>query len=591
MGHVRRGPGPVLGAVFVGSLWIGPVAVALTVVFTLLFGGRWTTRIHGVFFALMLSGIGLAAAGWWFTRPDRDRRRPPAVTPAGRRVHTPGRTWFPGARALVWLSAKQGLWIAIGAASAALLAGAGMLAPDAQPLFTWPGLTLILGSGRRHRPREEQVRGGPVLAERRLPLGRLWLVKVGYHFALAAGASLLAFLVLLAGSWDDPFRTRLLAELRPEYRRFLFLGLVYGFVFGHLAGMAFRKAVVAGLVAVVTAATFAGLLVPEIIGGGAQAWQVWGPAVVLLLTARALLYPWATGRVLPRGPILRGLGGTAAAGLLLAAGIGYRVVQIPDVPDKLAESGFESRIPVYDDDDGRRAARAALSQFRTAADGARSLQPNAPALPEPGRTVGVPVPPSLDRIAILGWSEDAESFRPWLNRVFEGDWVRALVPPARSKPAPKGTEPEVRDTAPDRETAPLDPAERFDLPPWKLGILEDPRNQSFHSGQADEDGRTLREMSATIRARGVQQVRDGQPIAMLRLARGGLAIARTARNMGGNRAVQAAFTAEEALLGGVQEWAAEVAGRPDLLRHMLAVLAVHEREMPVGAEDASWPST
>ena len=75
----------VLGAVFVGSLWIGPVAVVLTVVFTLLFGGRWTTRIHGAFYALTLSGIGLAAAGWWFTRPDRDRRRPPAVTPAGRR--------------------------------------------------------------------------------------------------------------------------------------------------------------------------------------------------------------------------------------------------------------------------------------------------------------------------------------------------------------------------------------------------------------------------------------------------------------------------------------------------------------------------
>ena len=468
-----------------------------------------------------------------------------------------------------------------------------MLAPDAQPLFTWPGLTLILGvTAGVTALGEEQVRGvAQFWAERRLPLGRLWLVKVAFHFAIAVGAALLAFFLLLAGSWDDPFRTRLLAELRPEYWRFLGLGLVYGFVFGHLAGMAFRKAVVASLVAVVTAAAFAGLLVPEVIGGGARRWQVWGPAVVLLLTARALLYPWATGRVLARGPVLRGLGGTALAGLLLAAGIGYRVVQIPDVPDRLAESGFEARIPLYDDDDGRRTARAALSQFRAAADGARSKQPNPPAQPEPGRTIGVPVPPSLDRIVIAGWSEDAESFRPWLDQVFAGDWVRAVVPAARPKPASKGgieVDEKDRESGPDRETAPIDPAERFDLPPWKLGILEDPRNQSLASKQPDEDAMTLREMAAAIRARGVQQVRDGQPVSMLRLARGGLAVARTARHMGGMRTVQAAFSAEEALLGGVQEWAAEVVGRPDLLRHMLAVLAVHERETPVGAEDTTW---
>jgi ABC-type transport system involved in multi-copper enzyme maturation permease subunit len=587
----------VLGAVFVGSLWIGPVALALAVVFVLAFGGRGVNRVYGALqwsaYALTLSGIGVAAAGWWFTRPDRDRWRPPAVTRTGRRVHTAGRKWFPGVRALVWLSVRQAVWITLGACVCTLLAGAGMLAPDAQPLFTWPALTLVLGvTAGVTALGEEQVRGvAQFWAERRLPLGRLWLVKVAVHFLIACGAALLGFLILLAGSWDEPFRTRLLAELKPEYSRFLGLGLVYGFVFGHLTGMAFRKAVVASLVAVVTAAAFAGLLIPEIIGGGAQWWQVWGPAVVLLLTARALLYPWATGRVLTRGPMWRGIGGTAAAALLLAAGIGYRIVQIPDVPDRLAESGYESRIPLYDDDEGRRTARAALSQFRAAADAARPLLPNAPAQPEAGRAAVIPPsPPSLERIAVAGWSEDAEQFRPWLNQVFEGDWVRALVPPARPRPVAKGSEPEEkdRDTGPERESAPIDPAERFDLPPWKLGILEDPRNQSLFTIQMDDDVRTLQRMAAAIRARGVQQVQDGRPVPMLRLARGGLAVTRTARHMGGHTTVQAAFVAEEALLGGIQEWAAGATGRPDLLRHMLAVLEVHEREMPVGAEDTIW---
>ncbi|HVK14400.1 MAG TPA: ABC transporter permease [Gemmataceae bacterium] len=587
----------VLGAVFMGSLWIGPVAIAVAVAFALAFGGRQVNRmfsaVQGIAYALTLAGIGLAGAGWWFTRPDRDRLRPPEVTPAGRRVHAVGRGWFPGLRALVWLSARQAVWITVGAAACALLAGAGMLAPDAQPLFTWPALTLILGvTAGVTALGEEQVRGvAQFWAERRLPLGRLWLVKVVVHFVIAVGAGLIAYAMLLAGSWDEPFRTRLVVELRPEYGRFLLLALVYGFVFGHLAGMAFRKAVVGSLVAVVTAAAFAGLLIPEVIGGGAQWWQVWGPAVVLLLTARVLVYPWATGRVLTRGPVWRGIAGTAAAFLVLGAGIGYRVLQVPDVPDRLAESGFEARIPLYDDDEGRRTARSALSQFRAAYDGARPLLPTAPAQPAPALLPALPATPvSLERIAAVGWSDEADAFRPWLDQVFEGDWVRVVVPPGRPRPAVKGTDPDEkdRDTARDREFAPVDPAERFDRPPWKLGILEDPRNQSLYSPQAEEDARTLQWLAAAVRARGVQQARDGRPVSMLRLARGGLAVARTGRNMGGWTAVRAAFAAEETLLGGIQEWAAGAAGRPDLLRHMLAVLDQHEREMPVGAEDTAW---
>ena len=69
-----------------------------------------------------------------------------------------------------------------------MLVGAVMLAPEAEPLFIWPGATLALGVlAGVTTVGEEQVRGvARFWAERRLPLGRLWLVKTGFHFALAA---------------------------------------------------------------------------------------------------------------------------------------------------------------------------------------------------------------------------------------------------------------------------------------------------------------------------------------------------------------------------------------------------------------------
>ena len=211
----------------------------------------------------------------------------------------------------------------------------------------------------------------------RLPLGRLWLTKAGFHLALAAAAGLVLLIPLVAAHPAQPFHTRLLARenLREELPRFLLLSLVYGFAVGHLAGMLFRKAAVAGLVASVVSATMLALIYPSVIAGGAAAWQVWGPAGVLLLTARLLLYPWATERVTYRGPVLRAVGGTALAVGLLGAGLAYRVYEIPDVSDRLAESGFLASLPSFEENKGGNDVKSAVSQFRRAADSAEADYP------------------------------------------------------------------------------------------------------------------------------------------------------------------------------------------------------------------------
>ncbi len=554
----------VLGAVFLGSTGFFFAAILVGFPFAALFGNRMFVRPFGALqvltYALLLIGLGVIGSAALFLKPDFERGvRPESRVEFVRRKST-RRPWLPGLRAVVWLSARQAVWIGLAACGLGLLSGAVQLAPDAQPLFVWPVATLTLGvlAGVTVLG-EEQARGvAQFWAERRLPLGRLWMAKVMFHFGIAVIASLLMFGLLALASSSDPFRTRLVMELRPELFRFLLFGLVYGFVVGQLAGMALRKTVDEGLVAVVSATTFAGLQIPSILGGGAGSWQVWGPAILLLLTARALLYPWATGRVGTRGPTLRAAFGVGGAILLLLIGISYRVLEVPNVPDRLAASGFEERIPSYDVDEGRRLTRGAVSQFRAMADSSRALVPNRPVLG--GSTRGPvlampgPTPDPLDLIARQGWTRDSDLLRPWLDRVFSGDWVKVLD----------------------------------DIPNKPLGAFDDPRNQHFLDPRPVEDLRDLQTMTITLRARGAQRQIDGDPAEYIRLLRGGLAAVRTARHFGTRDASEISLRCEDVLLAGTFEWLGRLSGDAPLLRKVLVELDRHEREMPVGLADTFW---
>jgi hypothetical protein len=462
---------------------------------------------------------------------------------------------------LIWLTSRQGLLVALGLAGAGLVLGAVLLAPESQALLIWPGATLACGvlAGVTALG-EEQTRGvARFWAERRLPLGRMWLAKIAIHFAIASLAALVMFLPIYAAAPGMPLRSRLLAQyemgLRAELPRFLWLGVVYGFVFGHLCGMLFRKTVVAGLVAVVAGATFLGLIGPSVLSGGAAAWQVWGPAAIVLVTARLLLYPWATERVVTRGPILRVAGGTAAAGIVLAAGIGYRVWEIPDVPDQLAESGFESTIPRIDERDSGRQLASAVRQYRTAADEAQALFPGRPTGGRTGMRANASVPDESDpltRVAQRGWTAESKLLIPWLDRVFEAPWVKLLD----------------------------------DVEGRPLGVFEDPRSVDYFT--PPDLMRDLREMTLAIRARGAQHLEEDKPETYAQLFRGGLATVRSVRNKSGARSPEFALQCEELLFVGLEDWLERLEGRADLLRDLLRVLEHHEMEMPVGGQDTYW---
>jgi hypothetical protein len=551
-----------LGAVFQGSIAAILAGAFLAVPFTLFFGQRGMGRPFGLpllaFYCCWVV-VGLLGSAAFFTTPDRQRAPRQHRSSPDRETFT-HKPWLAGSRALVWLTLRQAVFVAMGTAAVGVLVGVGMLAPDVLMLFVWPEATLALGVlAGVTAVGEEQVRGvARFWAERRLPLGRMWLVKTLAHFSLAVAGSLILFGFIYAASPTPVFRSRLVHELRPELWRFLFLGLVYGFVVGHLAGMIFRKTIVAGLVATVVAATLAGLVLPSLIGGGAAAWQIWGPAAILLLTDRLLLYPWATDRIATRGPLVRVIGGGIAAVAALGIGLAYRVVEVADVPDRLAESGYQESLPIKDVNQGSLATKAAAAQFHQAAQDAVALYRS----PRGGGggggngrrpvTFGEPSDP-LGRAARTGWTTyTEEALGPWLDAVFAGKWVESLD----------------------------------DLANKPIGMYEDPRDLDYFS--PPDNFVYLRDMILAVRARGLQRQSAGDPATYPRLLRNGLAAVRTGRNRGGVLAVSFSLDCEEALFSGLTEWADRLDGRPDLLRQVVTELGRHETEMPTGTDDAFW---
>lgn len=556
-----------LGAVLHGAIGAFVIGICLAIPAAIIVGPRsYGLRyvIAWLGYLVLWVGIGLVMSGIVFTRLDRRRTGRWIAQHRGATV-TMGRQRKPGfgIRALLWLSTRQAVFVTFASLAAGLIVGATMLHPESYPFLVWPAITLSLGvlAGVTTLG-EEQTRGiARFWAERRLPLGRMWLMKTLTHFGIALLAAVVTFIPIYIASPGIPFRTQLLGNpewgLRAELPRYVLLALVYGFVAGHLAGMLFRKTVVAGLVAAVISATLVGLIAPSLLCGGASSWQIWAPALILLVTARLLLYPWATDRIATSGPVLRVAGGSVLAVATLAGSIFYRVYEIPDVSDELAESHFEDRLPPKDTSDIGRQARSTVLQYRQAANNARQLYPaveprTANSLQGPSQSVDET--DALERALRTNSPTDIQRLKPWLEQVFGGTWTTALR----------------------------------DLDGKPTGVFEDPRDLDYLA--LEEDRRNLREMIVAIRIRGMQRLAEGSPEVLVELLPGGLAACRSARYMTGWLTPIFAHRAEEILLDAITDWLMQLDGHTELLKSLLDVLKRHEREMAIGTEDAFWAS-
>jgi hypothetical protein len=541
-------------------------------------------------FYAIITPAALVGSALVFTRLDRNRLR---AAPESMRVQ--GRTLHPTWPMLFWLTWRQARGFAAGLAAFALFLGFITLL---QGVLLWPVATLIVGAlcGATAFADEQQ---GPFrfLGDQRLPLGRLWTVKVGVRFAVAVVAALLvlapSFIAALANiptsRWNNPqgpyhffahvFHSDILVDLCPP-GLFLTLWLIYGFSSGCLFGLLFRHGLAAGVFALFTCSLTAALWIPSLLCGGLHAWQVFGPPVLLLIATRLLMRPWAAGRIASWTTASRLTPFVVLAALWIAGGLWYRVLEIPNVPQRFDLNAFRASLPTPEKDEGGRLFHSAclrfddlrhtleLQQMPQAAAPGMMGGPMAPGAAPPALPGGVPgmpdappgagaadwqppLPPMQRARNALenGWPADDHDLAVWLDKMYAGDWAPMLKKAA-------------------------------DLP---MGPFDDVRNMTVNSLLPATQ--PAREVAVILAVRGLQKQAAGDNELYVENLRIGLSLSRSLRDRTPGVDLLVGRWVENVLLTGLDRWLEKLDGRPDLIRQALDLLSRHLDETADDGKD------
>ncbi len=495
-----------------------------------------------------------------FTAPDRARAAEVAAPRGARAVPRGARR---GYRALVWLAARQARLMALSLSVLALALGFTLLLPDARALFVWPSLALAAGVlcgvtvfG------DEQAHGRALFwGEQRLPVGRAWAVKVGAHLLLLLWLLLLLALPALVRSQlsgahryaygqallSAAFQSRLFDQLGPQGWKYLFVPAAYGFAAGHLCGLLFRKLVVACGVAAMLGGAGALLWGPSLLAGGLSHWQVWPPVLLALGTGRLVVRAWASDRALTRGPLKALAGGTCAVVLACAAGLAYRVVEVPSRADAEDDIAFANSLPNYDENVAGREFKMAAERY------ARSAQLAAPKLAPEDPRYRVRMEERVESAARGGWPADDADLSRWLDRV-------ADEPLAAPTDVPW---PELVRSAANRPVGPFEPPQLVGTPAATAQALDNARRLGFAL------------LARALRA----QTRDDADAFALAHAHV-TALARALRRGGGVMALGAAVDLERTAVAAAERWLERIGPRADRAK-ALAALAARADSGPV----------
>jgi hypothetical protein len=515
------------------------------------FGGSLAAQ--ATLYLLVVLPVGLS--GLVFTAPDRERYATASRRAAGTAARRPGRR-LPGGsyRAAVWLAARQCRGYAVGGAVMCGVAGLALLHPELPMLAGWPAVTLFAGvmAGALGWADEQTAGANRFWGERRLPPGRLWAAKVGVGLALALGWCLIALAPNVVRYVADArhegpavegvFRLGLLADAGVYSLYFVFLWPAYGFAFGHLAGLLFRKPVVAVGVGLLTAGPAAGLWIPSLLGGGLHLWQVAGPPLLAVVAARLVMRAWAADRVGSRRPLVTLTAAAMLAVVVSGAAVGYRVAEVEVIPEAGDDLRFAATVPYLDSDDNGREFRRVATLFRQGHPGAGRGLWWGPAAPADN-----PNTPSEQAVEVCrgGWAAARLGFANWLDAVNEPGWEEVLVKAAG-------------------------------LPP---GPIDNPRVRTLFSPPGDAD--LVHEVAAVTLARGLRMQAAGDPAAFVPRLDAALAASRSARKQQPSMAWGVGAVAEQLAAVATDRWLdALAAGRGDLLAAAAAALARHDALCP-----------
>jgi hypothetical protein len=404
------------------------IAAVPVMVFFSLPGSSTPKPMGGALFLAAMFAVPLALSAWFFTRPDRLRNDGASSGAAT------------GLRALCWMARRQTMFPSLVLTAFALVFGLSLLAPGVRPFLVWPGLALLAGTIAGVLTfADEQSRGSSRFwSEQRLPLGRFWFVKIVWHMLLAFWLLLAAATPLIIRaqfSHMDPmgasyghsilasiFLTPLFDELGSQGWRYLALPAVYGFAAGHLCGLMFRKLVVACAVACLTAGAATLLVGPSLLTGGEQGWQLWLPPLFMLATGRGLIGAWSADRLATRRPLGLLVGGSLTAVLLLAAGIAYRVVQVPLMPGGDDDIRYVAQLTPFEENIAGRDFKNAAMHYADAVTAVSPHfdKPNAePPPPQPNSSRRLRVEERLEMVPHKGWPANDANLEGWLQAVYE----------------------------------------------------------------------------------------------------------------------------------------------------------------------------
>ncbi len=533
---------------------------------------------YGTLFGLVV--IPLAISAWIYTSPDRNRfardvrtARGGPVDPVRRRRLSKFR-FLPklGIKASLWVVARQNLTLTIVLLSVTVVSGLSLLQPTLPVLFVWPISTLLLGTvvGVTGWSDEQNAGSFRFWAERRMPVGRLWLAKVAYGLALVALLVVLLAVPSLIAAYaaktshlvPDAFRSRVLMDRDFPTAEFLWLWPVYGFAFGHLAGMLFRKAAVGTAVGIMTGGAIVSLWLPSLFAGGIHWYQLWIPPLLALATARALVWSWALDQLGGRRALLRLGAGSAAIALAMVGGIGYRVLEVPDDANTDADLAYRATIPPFDTNKaGQEIRRGAVlfadvrrKKFEEVPD--EPLWPEGPSLRRREQSTNARMAnyaDQIDDVLALGWPADRPDADEWLDEFMANGWAESLVAASR----------------------------------MPLGTVEDPTELILGSPLRHLDN--LRGCETILLVRGLQLQAKGKPEAFVEAVAATLSLTRNLRNKSFGVCGFVSVRVEGRVHQAIPRWLEKLGDRPDLLKEMLNLVQFHDANCPKLLADGNLP--
>ncbi len=535
-----------------------PLAIVAWLAISSFLPAGFRSSVEGVasLASLLLLAVPVALSLWLYTAPDRDRLRAAVVGRSSK--PRPARSMlrlFPAFRAAIWMNIRQQRWMAVLLASGGLLSGLSLLAPASPFVAVWPSVAFFLAVlvGVIGWYDEQTNSTKKFWLERSLPTGHLWGAKllVGLMAtALMTLVALLPVIVKMIATRSNPDAAPSFVMLRTydfPVVEFVLLWPIYGFASGHLCGLLFKKAVVAVAVAVMGGAVLAAVWLPSLLGGGLHLWQVALPPLAMLAGARLLLWVGVADRLTSRRGLLRmGLAGVLVLGAT-AAGLSYRVLEIPNDPAREADVAFEqSEIPKFEADTARLKYRATGVQLRAALGLSvpQRQQMGTPAIWQAEQTplsrLSARQRQVLEAAIEHGWqpSEDANAL---LTAFFRNGWADTF-------------------------------AEASALPP---GTLEDPRELQLNSSL--EHLTALYAADTLLLVRGLRAQHDGDPERFVADFAQVLRLSRTVRYKSISACADAGRRIEWRALQALPRWLENLNGREDLLAKVAAELADHDR--------------